>query len=325
MIAIRIRSMVWFATGAVLALIASLLVLDAWRADAGPPGADDSTFVPMTACRLVDTRPGSDRVGPNGSWGVADTKILQATGTNGNCTIPTTAVGLSMNVTALNATADGFLTFWDTGTRPLAANLNPSPGQPPIPNAVDVKLAPNGSFMVYNERGLVDVVIDVNGYSIKGSLKDLHTRLLALEAANPGPRIAVLEAQQPSMRVEHAEVANVDEAIFGGGLAANVLTVTINAPAPGDLIITGAIAAFGGTYDRFACSLRVDGVSQGGSVLWHQVHNPGSGHTSNFETSCNPTMVKEVTAGVHTIDLRVDDRSTVDFDDASLWAIWTRT
>lgn len=311
--AIRLRSMVWFATGAVLALIMSFLVLDAWRADAGSPGADDSTFVPVTACRLVDTRPLPDRIGPNGSWSITDTKILQATGTNGNCTIPTTAVGLSMNVTAVSATADGFLTFWDTGPRPVASSLNPSVGQPPIPNAVNVKLAPNGSFMVYNKSGIVDVIIDVNGYYIKASLQDLNARL------------AALEAQQPPILVEHAELANVDEAIFGGGTAANVLTVTINAPTAGDLIINGAISAFGGTYDRFACSLLVDGVSQGGSVMWDQVHKPGGDHTDNYHSGCNPTLTKEVTAGVHTISLRVDDRATVEFDDASLWAIWTRT
>lgn len=319
----RTHSMLWFGTGAVVALIASLLVLDAWRADAGDPGADDTTFVPMTACRLVDTRPAPDRVGPHGSWGHADTKTLQATGVNGQCTIPVTAVGLSMNVTALNATADGFLTFWDTGPRPLAASLNPSPGQAPIPNAVNVKLSPTGSFMGYNERGNVDVVIDANGYFVNTSVRELHQRLAALEAANPGPRIAVLEAQQPQLITAQAESGNVDESIFGGGSTADVLTVSINAPAPGKLFVIGSVDTFGSTYDRYRCDITINGVFQGGAV-YDSVSNPGSGHTNDGESQCVTTSVDSVSAGSFQISLRFLQRETVGLDDANLWAIWTR-
>ena len=46
---------VWLVTGAVLALVASLVVTQAWNASAAP-GDSDSTFVPITTCRLVDTR-----------------------------------------------------------------------------------------------------------------------------------------------------------------------------------------------------------------------------------------------------------------------------
>jgi hypothetical protein len=176
MVTLRIRSVVWFATGAVLALVVSLLVLDALRADASP-GDSDSTFVPITACRLIDTRPPPQRIGPFSTWGAKDTKTVQATGANGDRVLPTEAVGLSMNVTALNATMDGFLTFWPDGPLPLASSLNPSPGAPPIPNAVASSLSPTGSFKVYNENGTVDVIIDINGYYTQSSLKALasHT------------------------------------------------------------------------------------------------------------------------------------------------------
>ena len=106
MVTIHVRSAVWFATGAVLALVVSLLVMDSWRADAAP-GDVDSTYVPITPCRLVDTRPLPERVGPFSAWGVAETKTAQAIGANGNCVLPADAVGLLLNVTALNATADG--------------------------------------------------------------------------------------------------------------------------------------------------------------------------------------------------------------------------
>lgn len=182
MVTIRIRSTVWFATGAVLALIVSLMVMDAWRADAAP-GDSDATFVSMPSCRLVDTRPAPDRVGTNGAWGVADTKTLQATGTNGNCTIPAEAVGLSLKVFALNATAGGFLTIWADGVLPLGSALNPSPTGI-VFSAVTTDLSATGSFKVYNENGMVDVIIDVNGYYTKTSLKEIDTRLKALEPPN---------------------------------------------------------------------------------------------------------------------------------------------
>ncbi|NND75151.1 MAG: hypothetical protein HKN44_09110, partial [Ilumatobacter sp.] len=165
MVTIRVRSIVWFATGVVVALVASLVVLQAWRVDAAP-GDSDTTLVPITPCRLVDTRPAPFRVGPHATLGVAETTTVQATGTNGECVIPAEAVGLAMNVTAVNATVETFLTFWPSGDLPLAANLNPAPGQPPNPNSVTVSLAAGGSFKAYNNAGTVDAVIDLNGYYI---------------------------------------------------------------------------------------------------------------------------------------------------------------
>ena len=100
----RVRSLVWFATGVVVTLLATLVVLQAWRVDAAP-GDLDSTLVPITPCRLVDTRqPGEPALG------AGETRTITAHGTNGpiagsQCTIPDDAVGLSMNVTAVDATA----------------------------------------------------------------------------------------------------------------------------------------------------------------------------------------------------------------------------
>ena len=184
MLTIRVRSAVWFVTGSALALVAALLVMQAWSASAAP-GDSDSTFVPITTCRLLDTRPAPDRVGLLDDWGSAETKTVQSTGTNGNCTIPTDAVGLSLNVTAANATSNTFLTFWPDGALPLGSSLNPRPGQPPIPNAVTVTLSSAGSFQLYNRAGTVDILIDVNGYYTKASLEDIAGRLAVLESAQP--------------------------------------------------------------------------------------------------------------------------------------------
>jgi hypothetical protein len=176
---IRVRTVVGF-VGAVFAVMLALVVLMwAWQADAAP-GDTDATLVPITPCRLIDTRV-EFRVGAFDAFGADETKTIVAHGTNGKCVIPTDAVGLSLNVTALGATQPSFLTIWPDGSRPDASSLNPVPGQPPIPNAVVTNLSAVGEFRIYNLDGSVQVIVDVNGYYTKTSLQDLDDRLVALE------------------------------------------------------------------------------------------------------------------------------------------------
>ncbi len=73
MMTIRVRSVAWFVTGSALALVVALLVTQAWSASASP-GDSDATFVPLTTCRLVDTRPAPDRVGLLDDWGPTETR-----------------------------------------------------------------------------------------------------------------------------------------------------------------------------------------------------------------------------------------------------------
>ncbi len=125
------------------------------------------TYVPITPCRLLDTRPATDNVGNrNTPIGGGQTHVVAAHGDNGNCKgIPATSAGLALNVTALNATAPTFLTIWPDGAaQPFTANLNPTPGEPPTPNAVVTGVSANGRFDIFNLAGAVDVVVDVFGY-----------------------------------------------------------------------------------------------------------------------------------------------------------------
>lgn len=166
-VTIRVRSLVWFVTGAVLATAVTLMFVNAWRVEARP-GDDDATLVPITPCRLLDTRQPGQTPLTSG-----ETRTLDAHGTNGACTIPTDAVALSLNVTAIGATTDGtFLTIWQDGAaQPEASSLNPAPAQPPTPNGVLAPLSPAGKFNVFNFVGNVDVLIDVNAYYTKTNLK----------------------------------------------------------------------------------------------------------------------------------------------------------
>lgn len=151
----------WAALGAVVAI-----TLGAGGIGFASIGSGErNVFVPIAPCRVVDTRPAS-QVGPRSTpLGADETYSVSTHGTNGNCTIPTDAVALSLNITALDATLPTFLTVWATDeTRPNASSLNPAPGQSPTPNAVITGLSGTGLFDIYNKQGDVHIVADINGY-----------------------------------------------------------------------------------------------------------------------------------------------------------------
>ncbi len=179
----------WWATGAVMVFVAALLVVitQSWVGATQSDG-ERPVLVPISPCRLADTRV---PIGPNGTLGPDSTVTIVAHGTNGQCTIPSDAVALSMNVTSLNATAWTYLTIWPAGSMPNASSLNPQAGQPPMPNAVVTPLSSAGSFMVYNFAGSVDVIVDVNGYFAHHDHDDRYDTSAEVDAkiaANPGPQ-----------------------------------------------------------------------------------------------------------------------------------------
>src|SRR5687767_13453750 len=57
-------------------------------------------LIPITPCRVMDTRPGGDNVGPRATpLGTDETHSIQVRGDNGNCTgIPLDTVAVAMNV-----------------------------------------------------------------------------------------------------------------------------------------------------------------------------------------------------------------------------------
>jgi hypothetical protein len=130
--------------------------------------SDASAFVAITPCRVIDTRP-DFQVGAKASpLGPGEVHTVGTHGDNGNCTgIPGTAIAVSMNMTAVDASAPTFLTVWAAGEpRPVASSLNPTPGDPPTPNAVTTDLDGDGRFSIYNLAGNVHVLADINGYYV---------------------------------------------------------------------------------------------------------------------------------------------------------------
>jgi|GEM_PF-2299026 len=128
------------------------------------PASSDLT--PLTPARLLDTRTGGSTVdgqfsgtGAIPSGGKLDLTVLNRGG------VP--AIGVSavvLNVTAVTASRNSFITVWPTGaSQPLASNLNVVSGQT-IANLVMVAPGTGGKVSIYNNLGNTDFVVDVVGY-----------------------------------------------------------------------------------------------------------------------------------------------------------------
>ncbi len=147
-------------------------------------------IVPITPCRVTDTRPPT-QIGPrNTPIGAGETYTIAGRGATGDCEIPDNALGLSLNVTPVGATAQTNIRMFPADAElPNASSLNPSPGSAPIPNAVITNLSDDGEFSIFNANGTVDVVIDVNGYLADHNHDDRYytqAEIDSLIAANGG-------------------------------------------------------------------------------------------------------------------------------------------
>lgn len=163
----RLGRVRWAAIGAALAVsVGAGGVID--FAAAAPGDSAASSFVAVTPCRLVDTRPGAATVGPRSTpLDPNESYTQQVTGANGDCNVPAGATAVGMNVTITNPTAQSYLTVYPSDAAlPNASNLNWIAGQRPTPNKVDVALSSSGAVDFFNAFGTVNVIGDVVGYYI---------------------------------------------------------------------------------------------------------------------------------------------------------------
>jgi len=157
--------------GRMSALVPMMTQADLSVQDVAVSSTDLATTT-ITPVRIIDTRgPGAALGGTAVPWGALETRTVDAAGLG---PIPVDAVGVVVNVTALNATEQGtFLTLFPTGSEmPNASTLNPTPGEIAY-NAATVLLGPDGTFEVYNYSGTVDVIIDVTAYMTRTLADDV--------------------------------------------------------------------------------------------------------------------------------------------------------
>lgn len=298
---------VWVAGAAVVALLAFVVVLQAWSVDAAP-GDDDATFVPTAGCRLTDTRPAPNTVGPRSAPIGADEAVtVTVRGSNGQCTgalaIPADAVGVALNVTAVNATAPSNVRLYpaNLSSAPTLSNLNVTAGAPATPNKVDVKLSPDGKIKVYNFAGSVNIIIDVVGYYSGSSLQELADELGAVKSdlAAVESEVASLAARMP---FTVSAYDGLDKAI--GSSAAKVMELSVTAPADGQVSVhySAAVTVAGSSGTVYAtCAPFVDGTLPTGRV---GVDSEGAalvssyGHSvSDGEGSATGVRVFDIAAG----------------------------
>jgi hypothetical protein len=119
-------------------------------------------FVPVTPCRLVDTRtmPNGAFAGPSIVGGTSrDFAIPQDTA----CNVPSTALAYSLNVAVVPSGALGYVTLWPAGqTQPGVATVSSVDGRVRS-NAAIVPTGTNGAISVFASN-TTDLILDINGY-----------------------------------------------------------------------------------------------------------------------------------------------------------------
>ncbi len=125
-----------------------------------------STFVPVTPCRIVDTR---NAAGPFGGPALAAGSPRTFLIPSSTCNIPSNASAYSLNFTAIPSSGYvRFLAAWPAGQQqPLVSTLN-DPLNAPLANAALVPAGTNGGVNVY-VSDQADVIIDINGYFVAQS------------------------------------------------------------------------------------------------------------------------------------------------------------
>ena len=130
----------------------------------GPPPPSDPPLIPSVPARLLDTRPGELTIDHQfqgiGRRSGGSTLELSITGRGG---VPAGSVAAVVNVTAVDATAPGFVTVYPCDApRPLASSLNYMPGAT-TPNEVVARLSATGTICLFT-LAAVDLVVDVTGW-----------------------------------------------------------------------------------------------------------------------------------------------------------------
>lgn len=121
--------------------------------------AAGSTYYPLTAVRLLDTRTDTTTLG------AGSVRTIAVTG------IPADATAVILNVTAVDGTAGSYLTVYPDGAgRPATSNLNWIAGQAATPNQVTVQVGGDGKVDFYNAHGSVDIITDLEGYFAGGTV-----------------------------------------------------------------------------------------------------------------------------------------------------------
>ncbi|HUQ90512.1 MAG TPA: hypothetical protein VM120_02445 [Bryobacteraceae bacterium] len=126
-----------------------------------PPAVSALRFVPVTPCRVFDTR----NTGPFGGPRMGAGATRDVNPTQSSCNIPSSAAAYSLNATVVPAGPLSYLTLWPVGKpQPQVSTLNSFDGRIKA-NAAIVPAGTNGAVSVF-VTDPTDVVLDINGYFV---------------------------------------------------------------------------------------------------------------------------------------------------------------
>ena len=120
-------------------------------------------FLPLTPCRVVDTR---NTDGTFGGPAIAGnlSRSFPLSQSGNPCGIPDSAVAYSLNVTVVPQTTLGYLTIWPSGEgQPYVSTMNSPDGRIKANAAIVPAGTPAGSVSVY-VTNTTNVILDIDGY-----------------------------------------------------------------------------------------------------------------------------------------------------------------
>jgi len=120
-------------------------------------------FIPVTPCRVVDTRNATGAFGGPELAGGGAVRTFNIP--DSACGIPSTAVAYSLNVTVVPDQTLGFLTIWPAGqARPIVSTLNSYDGRVKA-NATITPAGTDGGVSVY-VTDPTQFILDIDGYFV---------------------------------------------------------------------------------------------------------------------------------------------------------------
>lgn len=127
-----------------------------------PASAQGLQFFAVTPCRTVDTR--------TGNGGIVTASTLRQFTMKGTCGVPGTAKAVSLNLTIVTPTRDGFYSLWPAGgVFPTVSTINFLAGEPALANGAIVPVAAgtpdlSTAYGTGTGSGQTHVVLDITGY-----------------------------------------------------------------------------------------------------------------------------------------------------------------
>lgn len=190
---------------------------------------DSRVFEPIPPTRVFDTRGTSAQVLTSVPVGrITGGTFLEVPFAGlGDGLIPTTGVGgVSLNVTATNSIASGYLTVFPCGELRKVSNVNFTGVDATVPNAVITPLSPTGTLCFYASRD-VDVVVDINGWlSTESQFESLDpVRVADTRGQSPDALVVVENGKiggSTELRLRLSDLGGVVPADGVGALSLNV-------------------------------------------------------------------------------------------------------